>query len=223
MNKKWFSRKHIGFILLVFLCIFTFFLAGGRHVSQVGLKFLYSDVKETPVRQVALVLGARVYSDGRMSDIVLDRVSSALSLYKAGKVEKILVSGDHGQEEYDEVNTMKGYFLRNGVPGEDIFLDHAGFDTYDSVYRAQEIFGVSSVIVVTQRFHLPRAVYIARAKGMDAVGFVADRQEYLAARYNEVREFLARMKSFSDVFFSASPQFLGEKISINGDGRESWD
>jgi len=181
------------------------------------------DVEQAPQRYTVIVLGARVHASGRLSDMLADRVATALDLYRAGKAERFLLSGDHGRPQYDEVNAMKDVLLAEGVPAEDIFLDHAGFDTYDSMYRAREIFQVDSALVVTQGFHVSRAVYIARALGIDAAGVEADRQPYLGAFRNGTRETLARTKAVINVLLRAKPRYLGEAIPITGDSRASWD
>jgi len=172
----------------------------------------------SPQKQVALVLGAKVYEDGGLSDMFRDRIDTAIGLYEAGKVEKILVSGDHGTEEYDEVNAAKDYLLEQGVPGADIFLDHAGFDTYDSVYRARDIFQVESVILVTQEYHLSRALYIADRLSVDAVGVGADLHIYGGEDYRNFRESFAVVKAWLDVALKSKPKFLGEPILISGEG-----
>jgi SanA protein len=181
---------------------------------------LFEEVADVPAKQTALVLGARVYADERPSPILEDRLATAFELYQQQKVHKLLVSGDHGRAAYDEVRAMRNYFMERGVPAQDIFMDHAGFDTYDSVYRAREIFQVKSLIIVTQRFHLPRALYIAQRLNMDAVGISSDRREYTAAasRRNALREPLARIKAWGNVTMHAKPRFLGEVIPITGDG-----
>ena len=188
-----------------------------------SLGFMYSDIGKIPQKQVALVLGARVKANGTLSDILKDRVLTALDLYRAKKVSKILLSGDHGTKEYDEVNAMKDFLLKEKVRPEDLFLDHAGFDTYDSVYRARDIFQVESMIVVTQEFHLVRAVYIARGLGIDAIGMTADRQQYLGIVRYQIREIPARIKAFFDVVFGSKPKFLGDTIPITGESQKSWD
>lgn len=221
---KFLRSKRFLFGALGALIFFILFSAGiNVYILNASEGFIYKNVDDVPSKKVALVLGAKVYADGRMSDIVKDRALTVIDLYSSGKVEKVLVSGDHGTKTYDEVNTIKDYLLQNGVPAADIFLDHAGFDTYDSVYRARAIFQVPSMIIVTQDFHLPRAVYEARALGMDTVGFSADRHEYLSAAFNEFRESLARVKAFFDVTFQSKPKFLGEVIPIDGDSTLSWD
>lgn len=221
---KFLRSKRFLFGALGALIFFILFSAGiNVFILNVSEGFIYKNIAQVPSKKVALVLGAKVFADGRLSDIVKDRVLTAIDLYSSGKVEKVLVSGDHGTKAYDEVNTIKDFLLKNGVPGKDIFLDHAGFDTYDSVYRARAIFQVPAMIIVTQDFHLPRAVYEARALGLDAVGLSADRHVYLSSSYNEFRESLARVKAFFDVTLQSKPKFLGEVIPIGGDSTLSWD
>jgi len=173
--------------------------------------------------QAALVLGAYVFPDGRPSTMVEDRLLTAWDLYQAGKVEKILISGDHGRVEYDEVNAMRRFLEAKGVPPEDIFMDHAGFDTYDSMYRARDVFQVHSTVVVTQAFHLPRAIWLARRMGLEADGVVADRWVYDKAEYYAAREVLARVKAFGEWLIHRKPVFLGPVIPITGDGRVTHD
>ena len=180
-------------------------------------------VAEAPQKQTALVLGAKVHEGGRLSDMFRDRVDTAIELYKAGKVEKILVSGDHGTSGYDEVNAAKGYILTKGVAGKDIFLDHAGFDTYDSVYRARDVFQAESMIIVTQAYHLPRALFIADKLGVDAVGVGADLHTYGGQESRDFREIFASDKAWLDAALHSKPKFLGDAIPLSGDGRASWD
>lgn len=173
--------------------------------------------------QAVMVLGAKVRPDGSLSDMYKDRADTAVEVYGSGMAEKILVTGDHGRIEYDEVNAAKDYLLSRGVPAGDIFLDHAGFDTYDSLYRARDIFQVENLIISTQDFHLPRAVYIARKLGMEAWGISADKHVYGGKSYYEAREALSRVKAWLEIFFRSKPKFLGEPIPITGDSRPSWD
>lgn len=174
-------------------------------------------------KQAALVLGAKVYNNGQMSDIFKDRVKPAIELYKEGKVEKILVSGDHGRKDYDEVNSAKEYLLENGVKQEDIFLDHAGFDTYDSLYRAKYIFQAQSLVVVTQDFHLPRALYIANKLGIESCGVGADLHQYYGKEARNRREILAKVKAWLDIVFNSKPKYLGDAIPLSDSGLDSWD
>jgi len=211
-----------SFVLACFFGL-IFIMAVHTYIDLKSEAYIYSDIKDLPDAQVALVLGALVNSEGELSDILKDRVDTALELYDAKKVQKFLLSGDHGRYTYDEVNAMKDYLLEKGIPKEDIFLDHAGFDTYDSIYRAKEIFEVESMIIVTQKFHLPRAIYIARSLGLENYGIIADKHKYLKAVYNERREFLAQIKAFYNVIFHSKPEFLGDLIPITGDSSLSWD
>ncbi|MBX3222934.1 MAG: YdcF family protein [Labilithrix sp.] len=167
----------------------------------------------------ALVLGAGVAEDGAPSWVLHDRLAEALALYQAGRVRTILVSGDHGRREYDEPNAMRAWLEARGVPPSAIFMDHAGFDTYSSVWRAKHVFGASRVVVVTQRFHLPRALWVARSLGIEAEGAAADRRLYRGAVWFEAREVLSRTKAFVDVAGGRKPRHAGPPISLDQDGR----
>ncbi len=181
------------------------------------------DVADAPRAEVALVLGAQVYRDGRLSAMLEDRVQTAAALYRAGRVRKVLLSGDHGRVGYDEVGAMRRRLLALGVPAPDVFTDHAGFDTWDSAQRARKVFAVHSALVVTQRYHLPRALYAARRAGLEATGVVADRRDYgRVMKRLELREDLARVKVLGDAVTHASARYLGPVIPVTGDGRVSW-
>lgn len=221
MNKKLLRRILVIFLMSVIAAVLFLSLINPT-VQKGGEGKIYS-IEDAPEKQVALVLGARVHEGGRLSDIFRDRVETAIHLYEFGKVRKILVSGDHGTAEYDEVNAAKDYLLSKGIRGEDIFLDHAGFDTYDSVYRARDIFQAESMIIVTQEYHLPRALYIADKLEVDAVGVRADLNAYRGQEGRDLREKFAVAKAWIDVTFGSKPRFLGEPIPISGDGFESWD
>jgi SanA protein len=212
--------KILGGVLLTLVISFVVINLGVLRQTR---PYMYQQVADAPEAYTAIVLGARVYPSGRLSSMLEDRVLTAVELYKQGKVERILVSGDHGQPDYDEVNAMKDFLVEQGVSAEDIFLDHAGFDTFDSMYRAKEVFHVDSAVIVTQEFHLPRAVYIARGLGLDAYGVAADRQPYASIVYNKAREWPARAKSFLSVHFGGQPTYLGDPIHITGDASNSWD
>ncbi len=170
-----------------------------------------------------LILGAGVWEGGRPSPILSDRLDEGLKLYQAGLAKKILVSGDHGREGYDEVNVMKSYLIERGVPGEDVFMDHAGFSTYESVYRAKAVFGVRRMIVVTQRYHLYRALYVADRLGIEAVGVHADPRRYAGAALREAREVAGRIKDALICIFKPEPTFLGDPVDIHGNGNVTND
>jgi len=180
-------------------------------------------VAEVPHAEVAIVPGALVKPNGDMSAMLADRVEQASRLWHAGKVEKILVSGDHGTWKYDEPDTMRKALVRDGVAPRDVFEDHAGFDTWATMVRAQSIFGVHEAVVVTQGFHMPRALYLADAAGIDATGLTADLHHWgYQGRKSTVREVLSRVKAVADVALD-TPALAGPRIPIaTADGRESW-
>ncbi|MFH1253696.1 MAG: ElyC/SanA/YdcF family protein [Candidatus Uhrbacteria bacterium] len=180
--------------------------------AAAGRIFLVQDV---PPEKVVIVLGASVLSSGQPSDMLADRLLTALEIYQAGKAEKFLLSGDHGQVDYNEVDTMKNFLVAKGVPEGDIVLDHAGFDTFDTMVRAHEVFLLDSAIVVTQKYHLPRALYLGQTADMEVFGVAADRQTYIKMPYFIFREYLARVKAVLEVWFQAEPKYLGETIPIN--------
>lgn len=164
--------------------------------------YIAPSLEEVPARPVALVLGAGLWRDGSPTPVLRDRVAAAADLYLAGKVRKLLLSGDNRFVDYNEPGAMRQVALTLGVPDEDLVLDYAGRRTYDSCYRARAIFGVSQVVVVTQRFHLARAVYTCRALGLDAVGYPADRRIYPRGPYLywNVRELLATFRALVDLY-----------------------
>lgn len=212
--------KYVLLLLILFL-----FLAG---INSLTVPFRnkaqqYSKIENVPQKQTAILLGALVYQNGGLSDITKDRALTAVDLYNNKKVEKILVSGDHGRKKYDEVNTIKDFLLEQGIPAEDIFMDHAGFDTYDSIYRARNIFEVESATIVTQKFHLPRSLYIADKLRLEAVGIQADRHKYRSMARIWIRERLATFKAVLNIWLHSQPKFLGDKIPITGNSQVSWD
>jgi SanA protein len=172
--------------------------------------------------ETAIVLGAQVQPNGDMSTMLADRVSQAIALWRAGRVDRILVSGDHHTWSYDEPDSMRTALLRAGVPARDIFMDHAGFDTWDSMVRARKVFGVTSAIVVTQGFHMARALYLGREAGLKIRGLTADLHPYgYQGKKSDVRELFARVKAVGDAI-SHPHVLLGPHIPITGDGRVSW-
>ncbi|MBK8295191.1 MAG: YdcF family protein [Solirubrobacterales bacterium] len=177
----------------------------------------FSEAKAAPHAETAIVLGAYVEPDGRMSKMLSDRVKQAASLWKDGKVEKILVSGDHGQWKYDEPDTMKNALVADGIPGKDIFTDHAGFNTRASMVRAHDVFKVSDALVVTQGFHMKRALYLA----VDADGVTSDLHTYGGQGIkSSIREIASRVKAVGDVAFG-SDVMGGPDVPITGNASES--
>ncbi len=168
--------------------------------------------------ECALVLGCGVRPDGTPSNMLSDRLLTGIKLYKDGKVKKLIMSGDHGRKNYDEVNVMKQFAVSSGVPSEDIFMDHAGFCTYDSVCRAKEIFMADSIIIVSQKYHLYRSLYIADMLGVPAHGVSADLNRYPGQAVRSAREVLARVKDFFTGIIKPNPKYLGEAIPVSGNG-----
>lgn len=166
--------------------------------------------------QAALILGASVVA-GAPSHVLAARADAAIALYRAGTVKRILVTGDNGERSYDEVTATLGYLREQGVPTRDIFLDRAGFDTYSSMYRARHIFGARSLIIATQDFHLPRAVFLARAMGIDAEGVVAGG----GTSWDYLREIPATVKAVLDLAAKREPKYLGAPIPLIGKGNAS--
>ena len=165
-----------------------------------------------------IVPGAGVSGD-RVSLALARRLDKALEIYNLGKIDRIIVSGDHGRKNYDEVNVMREYLAERGVPIENIFMDHAGFSTYDTIYRARDVFLVKRAVIVTQRLHLRRALYIADALGVECVGVEADNSTAASTRIQMVREYPARIKAFLQCYILHSkPKYLGEAIPVSGSG-----
>lgn len=169
-----------------------------------------------------LVLGCGVHGD-TPSHMLEDRLLQGIELYEYGASEKMLMSGDHGKENYDEVNVMKDFAVERGVSAENIFMDHAGFSTYESMYRAKEIFTAEKILIVTQDYHLHRAIYDARAMGMEAYGVASNPRTYAGQLYRDIREILARNKDFLYCIIKPEPTYLGEEIPVQGNGNVTND
>lgn len=166
-----------------------------------------------------VVLGASVYPDGTPSDILRARLDDAVELYQEGAARKIIASGDNGDLHYNESSAMKEYLVSQGVPSQDVFCDYAGFSTYDSIYRAKNVFGAKSIVVATQKYHLPRALFAAKALGLDAVGaYVEEEGAYQNQFLYDLREVPARMKDVLQALSNAPSTMVGDPIDLNGSG-----
>lgn len=176
------------------------------------------DVKQLEDVDCIIVLGASVINNEEPSPMLEDRLKKGIELYFNSDIPKLLMSGDHGGMYYDEVNVMKKYAINAGVDSEDIFMDHAGFSTYESMYRAKEVFGAERVVIVTQRYHLTRALYIAERLGLDAYGVAAEDISYKGQGFRDIREFFAVAKDFFFVIARPEPSITGGHIDISGDG-----
>lgn len=170
-----------------------------------------------------IILGASVTNGDTPSGMLADRLNRGIELYFEGCSPKIIMSGDHGSIYYDEVNVMKNYAMERNVPSEDIFMDHAGFSTYESMYRAKEVFGAKKVVIVTQEYHLPRALYIAEQFSVEAYGVASEGNNYNGQSFRDVREFLAIGKDFITAWIKPKPTILGGTISLNGNGNVTND
>ena len=200
-------------------------LAINLGIILAAKKYVYTEASGIPPRTVVLILGSGI--KGRSLSLVLqDRVDAGIALMKDRKGEKLLLSGDHGDRYYDEVNAMRLYVLANApeIREEDIFMDHAGFNTWDSMHRAKDVFEVKDLLIVTQQFHISRAVCIARSLGLDAIGFGINQNSFRgrSLRNWHIREYGARIKALYSIIFKPKPRYLGEKIPITGDGRSTW-
>lgn len=210
------------FLAVLFLTLF-FVISNLLIMGVEGKRIAPDDELKAFDADCILILGAGVWSGNRPSPMLADRLDEGFRLYTEGVAPKILVSGDHGSPNYDEVNVMKKYLMDKGVPGEDIFMDHAGFSTYESMYRAKNIFGVDKAVVVTQRYHLYRALFICKGLKLDALGASADPRGYAGQMYRNVREWLARDKDIFTTLFKVKPTFMGEEVDIHGDGNVTND
>lgn len=230
MNVKDHIKTGIGFVKVHFLRLLVLLLllalVGGSLVAAANL-YVVSDSRgyiiglsdaEGIDADCILVLGCLVKADGSPSDMLSDRLEIGVELYENGAAPKLLMSGDHGRVEYNEVGAMKKYALDKGVASADVFMDHAGFSTYESMYRAKEIFGADKIIIVSQSYHLYRAIYIARSLGIEAYGVASDQRSYRGQSVRDVREAAARAKDLVYTIFRPLPTYLGESISLLGDG-----
>jgi SanA protein len=220
LGRLW-SAKSLRAALLAAAAVIL--LVGGMN-AYVILKVrgeATSDIADLPHAQAAIVPGALVESDGRMSLMLADRVNRAAALYEAGKVDKIIVSGDHGAWSYDEPDTMLKALRAKGIPSSDIFTDHAGFNTRATMVRAHDVFGVSNAIVVTQGFHMARSLYLGQAAGISMHGLTADVHSYgRQEKKSDLREIFSRVKAVGDTTLDTGV-LLGPKIPITGNGRAS--
>ena len=165
-----------------------------------------------------IVLGCKVHDDGNPSAMLEDRLRRGVELYKAGAAPKLLMSGDHGTVTYNEVQSMKQYAIDQGIVSSDIFMDHAGFSTYESIYRAKDIFQAKKIIIVSQEYHLYRAIYVANSLGIEAYGVNANYRNYSGQTSRDIREILARNKDFLTSIFKPEPTYRGDAIPIWGNG-----
>jgi len=222
------KKKKVRSIMLICLAsVLTLGVLGASVVFGIDAHVVNSTRNQvlTPERAAQLedvdciiVLGCQVKSDGTPSDMLEDRLRRGTELFHAGAAPKLLMSGDHGAVTYNEVQSMKQYAIDNGVASEDIFMDHAGFSTYESIYRAKDIFQAEKILIVTQEYHLYRALYIANALGLEAYGVNANYRDYSGQTLRDIREILARNKDFLTSLLQPDPTYRGKAIPIWGNG-----
>ncbi len=224
---KFSSRIKRFFIVVLCLVLVVALAVFGvdAYVKSTASKNIITPEQASELENVdcIIVLGCQVHPDGNPSIMLEDRIKRGVELYNLGVSQKIIMSGDHGQVEYDEVNAMKQKAIDLGVDSSDVFMDHAGFSTYETVYRAKEIFQAKRVVIVTQQYHLYRAVYIAKQLGLEAYGVNSDYHKFRGQFFRDVREVLARNKDFVKCIYKPEPTHLGETIAINGDGNVTND
>ena len=201
-------------VLMTLLLVSSLMVAGiNIHMYATGAKRIINQIPENV--DCVLILGCQVRSDGTPSHMLEDRLKTAVAF---GQNQTYLMSGDHGQKDYNEVAVMKQFAIDAGVPSENIFMDHAGFSTYESLYRAKYIFGAQRIVIVTQKYHLYRALHIAKALGIEAWGISADLRSYGGQSFREIREVLARVKDFGMGILKPKPTYLGDPIDLTGSG-----
>ena len=213
-------HKILGALLVLALLGGMFLLGMNATVKATAAARILSAQEAAALEDVdcILVLGCGVWEDGTPSHMLEDRLKMSMELYQLGASDTLLMTGDHGREDYDEVDAMKSYAVAAGVASSRVFMDHAGFSTYESLYRAKEIFQARKIIIVSQEYHLYRAIYIARQLGLDAYGVAADYRSYSGQTYRDLREVLARVKDVVTCVLMPEPTYLGDVIPISGDG-----
>lgn len=212
-------KKMIKILLIALIFLIAVIFIINFYIKASTKKQILTESETSKLENIdcILVLGAGIWGD-KPSPMLEDRLLQAISLYENSVSTKIIMSGDHGRKEYDEVNTMKDFAIEKGVPSDDIFMDHAGFSSYESIYRAKEIFKAKKIVIVTQEYHLYRSLYIANQLGIEAYGVGSDPRQYVGATYREIREILARNKDFVKCIFEPEPTYLGETIPVSGSG-----
>lgn len=209
------KRKISLFILISIVGVCALTIWSNITVSQKAKNFISYDLAKVSPNKVGLLLGtSRNLKNGAKNDFFFHRIEAAVELYKSGKIKNIIISGDNSKKDYNEPADMKAELVKNGIPDSLIYLDYAGFRTLDAVVRARDIFGQTTFIVISQKFHNERAVYLARKFGIEAFGYNAKEVQAYKGFKTKLREFFARDKMFMDLLFGVKPKFLGEKIII---------
>ncbi len=209
------KKRLLRYAGITFVVVLAFTIFCNWRVTSGSNPYIHSSIDKLPEQKVGMVLGtSKLVKNGNPNQYFVARIEAAAALFHSGKVKYLIVSGDNSSENYNEPEDMKNALIEKGVPADKIILDFAGFRTFDSVIRAKEIFGQTSMIIISQKFHNQRAVFIARKNGIEAYGYnAADVVKYGGFR-TKVREYLARTNLFIDQVIGTEPKFLGEKIVI---------
>ncbi len=212
IKRIWRYRK-VFFISIILVMILT--ICANSTVTKTAKQYITDDIDKVVAVKVGLLLGTSKHvKNGNNNEYFFNRIDAAVSLLNKGKIKCVIISGDNGSKYYNEPMDMKKELIKNGVPDSAIYLDYAGFRTLDAVVRAKEIFGQDSFIVISQKFHNERAVYLARKYGINAFGYNAKEVDSYKGFKTQVREIFARDKMFLDLIFGVKPKFLGEKVKI---------
>lgn len=209
------------FIIIIFLSLVIFCINIYVKISVKNKIINIDKIKEKNIDCI-LVLGASIKNNSP-SPMLEDRLLASIDIYKKDVTDKILVSGDHTEDDYDEVTVMKKYLVDKEIPSKKIFMDHSGISTYDSIYRAKKIYKANKIIIVTQKYHLYRALYIAKKLDIDAIGISADRKEYQHQSKRDIREIAARIKDFIKCIIKPEAKYMGKVFPINGNGDKTND
>ena len=208
--KRYFKIAVYGAVILFTLVVLVNF-----YVKSSTEDYIFTSDSKIPTEKVGIIFGAGINGD-QPSKYLKDRLDAGIHLYNKNKIQKILLSGDNGREEYDELTIMKNYCYQHGVDTTKIYIDYAGFDTYSTLYRAKRIFKINSAILISQKYHLNRAVFIGRQNGLNVLGYSANKGAYRGYKYVRFREYFSIFKSAIDVFRHRKPRFLGTVIPIDG-------
>ncbi|MFK7113825.1 ElyC/SanA/YdcF family protein [Flavobacterium oreochromis] len=208
-------KKHLKKIILITLIGIISSIGVNSYVKKVTNSLIYNSSKNLPTTSAGIIFGAGIKGD-KPSKYLKDRLDAGIRLYRSKKINKILLSGDNGREEYDELTVMKTYCYQHGVDTTKIYLDYAGFDTYSTMSRAKTIFKINQAILISQKYHLNRAIFIGNKLGVKSVGYSADNGQYKGYNYARFREYFSRLKAFIDVLRNRKPKFLGTQIPIDG-------
>lgn len=213
-------KKYFKIFLYLVIIGLIAIVSVNYYVKSSTKKNIYYSIKKFPKNDVGIIFGAGI-NGNQPSKYLKDRLDAGIMLWKAKRINKILLSGDNGRDEYDELTVMKNYCFNHGVDTTKIFIDYAGFDTYSTMYRAKYIFKIRKATLISQEYHLNRAIYIGNKLGVKSVGYSANQGEYLGYKYVTFREYGSIFKSFFDVLRNREPRFLGGEINIDGESNYS--